>query len=118
MVTRVNGRIPDPHDYKDLNDQKATESALKYMGLKPGTPIVDIPVDRVFIGSCTNSRIDDLRAAAHLVEGKHVAKNIKQALIVPGSRGIKSQAEKEGLDKIFTAAGFETRGAGSSVRQG
>jgi len=115
MVTSVNGRIPDPHDYKDLNDQKATESALKYMGLKPGTPIVDIPVDRVFIGSCTNSRIDDLRAAAHLVEGKHVAKSIKQALIVPGSRGIKAQAEKEGLDKIFTDAGFEWRDAGCSM---
>src|SRR5882724_1055163 len=115
MVTSVNGRIPDPHDYKDLNDQKATESALKYMGLKPGTPIVDIPVDRVFIGSCTNSRIDDLRAAAHLVEGKHVAKSIKQALIVPGSRGIKAQAEKEGLDKIFTEAGFEWRDAGCSM---
>ncbi len=103
------------HDFKDLNDQKATESALKYMGLKSGTPIVDIPVDRVFIGSCTNSRLDDLRAAAHFVEGKHVAKNIKQALIVPGSRGIKSQAEKEGLDKIFTAAGFEWRDAGCSM---
>jgi 3-isopropylmalate/(R)-2-methylmalate dehydratase large subunit len=115
MVTSVTSRVPDPHEFKDLNDQKATESALKYMGLKPGTPIVDIPVDRVFIGSCTNSRLDDLRAAAHLVAGKHVAKNIKQALIVPGSRGIKSQAEKEGLDKIFTAAGFEWRDAGCSM---
>src|SRR6266403_959534 len=95
--------------------QKATESALKYMGLKSGTPIVDIPVDRVFIGSCTNSRLDDLRAAAHFVEGKHIAKSIKQALIVPGSRGIKTQAEKEGLDKIFTAAGFEWRDAGCSM---
>jgi len=85
------------------------------MGLKPGTPIVDIPVDRVFIGSCTNSRLDDLRAAAHLVAGKHVAKTIKQALIVPGSRGIKAQAEKEGLDKIFTQAGFEWRDAGCSM---
>jgi len=74
MVTSVTARVPDPHDFKDLNDQKATESALKYMGLKAGTPIVDIPVDRVFIGSCTNSRLDDLRAAAHFVEGKHVAK--------------------------------------------
>ncbi|HVH60793.1 MAG TPA: 3-isopropylmalate dehydratase large subunit, partial [Candidatus Sulfotelmatobacter sp.] len=115
MVTSVTSRVPDPHEFKDLNDQKATESALKYMGLKPGTPIVDIPVDRVFIGSCTNSRLDDLRAEAHLVAGKHVAKNIKQELIVPGSRGIKSQAEKEGLDKIFTAAGFEWRDAGCSM---
>ena len=108
MVTSVTGRVPDPHDFKDLNDQKATESALKYMDLKSGT-------DRVFIGSCTNSRLDDLRAAAQLVAGKHIAKNIKQALIVPGSRGIKAQAEKEGLDKIFTAAGFEWRDAGCSM---
>jgi 3-isopropylmalate/(R)-2-methylmalate dehydratase large subunit len=115
MVTSVTARVPDPHDFKDLNDRKATESALKYMGLKTGTPTVDILVDRVFIGSCTNSRLDDLRAAAHFVKGKHVAKNIKQALIVPGSRGIKSQAEKEGLDKIFTAAGFEWRDAGCSM---
>src|SRR5713101_2887606 len=115
MVTSVTERVPDPHSFKDLNDQKATESALKYMGLKPGTPIVDIPVDRVFIGSCTNSRLDDLRAAAHLVAGKHVAKNIKQALIVPGSRGIKAAAEKEGLDKIFREAGFEWRDAGCSM---
>ncbi len=115
MVTSVTGRVPGPGEFKDLNDQKATESALKYMGLKAGTPIVDIPVDRVFIGSCTNSRLDDLRAAAHLVAGKHVAKNIKQALIVPGSRGIKAQAEKEGLDKIFREAGFEWRDAGCSM---
>src|SRR5271166_4778230 len=115
MVSGVTSRVPDPHDFKDLNDQKATERALIYMGLKAGTPIVDIPVDRLFIGSCTNSRIDDLRAAAHFVEGKHVNKSIKQALIVPGSRGIKAQAEKEGLDKIFTAAGFEWRDAGCSM---
>ena len=115
MVTGVTDRVPEPGSFKDLNDQKATERALQYMGLKAGTPIVDIPVDRVFIGSCTNSRIDDLRAAAHLVAGKHVSKTIKQALIVPGSRGIKAQAEKEGLDKIFTAAGFEWRDAGCSM---
>src|SRR5215471_18904871 len=107
MVSGVTAKVPDPGSFRDPNDQKATERALQYMGLKPGTAIVDIPIDRVFIGSCTNSRIDDLRAAAHLVAGKHVARNIKQALVVPGSRGIKAQAEKEGLDKIFTAAGFE-----------
>ncbi|HEY8715953.1 MAG TPA: 3-isopropylmalate dehydratase large subunit [Candidatus Acidoferrum sp.] len=115
MVTGVTDRVPDPGSFKDLNDQKATERALVYMGLKAGTPIVDIPVDRVFIGSCTNSRIDDLRAAAHFVAGKRVARNIKQALIVPGSRGIKVQAENEGLDKIFRAAGFEWRDAGCSM---
>src|SRR5215467_4938220 len=115
MVTSVNGRIPDPHDFQNPDDQKATERALRYMGLKAGTPIVDIPVDRVFIGSCTNSRLDDLRAAAHLVAGRHVSRTVKQALIVPGSRGIKSQAEREGLDKVFTAAGFEWRDAGCSM---
>jgi 3-isopropylmalate/(R)-2-methylmalate dehydratase large subunit len=115
MVSGVTARVPDPSSFADLNDRKATERALLYMGLKAGTPIVDIPIDRVFIGSCTNSRIDDLRAAAHLVAGKHVARSIKQALVVPGSRGIKAQAEKEGLDKIFTAAGFEWRDAGCSM---
>jgi len=115
MVTSVNGQVPDPASFRDPNDQKATESALKYMGLQAGTPIVDIQIDRVFIGSCTNSRIDDLRAAAQLVAGKHVARNVKQALVVPGSRGIKAQAEKEGLDKIFRAAGFEWRDAGCSM---
>jgi 3-isopropylmalate/(R)-2-methylmalate dehydratase large subunit len=115
MVSGVNARVPDPSSFSDLNDQKATERALVYMGLKAGTPIVDIPIDRVFIGSCTNSRIDDLRAAAHLIAGKHIARSIKQALVVPGSRGIKNQAEKEGLDKIFTEAGFEWRDAGCSM---
>jgi len=115
MVTSVTSRVPDPGSFSNPDDQKATERALHYMGLKAGTPIVDIPIDRVFIGSCTNSRLDDLRAAAHLVAGKHVAKNIKQALIVPGSRGIKHAAEKEGLDKIFTQAGFEWRDAGCSM---
>jgi 3-isopropylmalate/(R)-2-methylmalate dehydratase large subunit len=115
MVTGVTARVPDPGSFRDPNDQKATERALIYMGLKAGTPIVDIPIDRVFIGSCTNSRIDDLRAAAQLIAGKHVARSIKQALVVPGSRGIKAQAEKEGLDKIFTDAGFEWRDAGCSM---
>jgi len=115
MVTGVTDRVPDPGSFQNPDDQKATERALHYMGLKAGTPIVDIPVDRVFIGSCTNSRLDDLRAAAHLVAGKHVAKNIKQALIVPGSRGIKAAAELEGLDRIFSEAGFEWRDAGCSM---
>jgi 3-isopropylmalate/(R)-2-methylmalate dehydratase large subunit len=115
MVTSVTSRVPEPNSFRDPNDQKATERALQYMGLKAGTPITDIPVDRVFIGSCTNSRIDDLRAAAQLVAGKHVARNVKQALVVPGSRGVKAQAEKEGLDRIFRDAGFEWRDAGCSM---
>jgi 3-isopropylmalate/(R)-2-methylmalate dehydratase large subunit len=115
MVTGVTDRVPDPGSFQNPDDQKATERALHYMGLKAGTPIVDIPVDRVFIGSCTNSRLDDLRAAAHLVAGKHVAKTVKQALVVPGSRGIKAAAEKEGLDKVFSEAGFEWRDAGCSM---
>jgi 3-isopropylmalate/(R)-2-methylmalate dehydratase large subunit len=115
MVTGVTERVPDPGSFQNPDDQKATERALQYMGLQAGTPIVDIPVDRVFIGSCTNSRLDDLRAAAQLVAGKHVAKSIKQALVVPGSRGIKAAAEKEGLDKVFSEAGFEWRDAGCSM---
>ena len=85
------------------------------MDLKAGTPIEDIPLDRVFIGSCTNSRMEDLRAAAKVVAGKHVAKSLKQALVVPGSRVVKAEAEKEGLDKIFRDAGFEWRDAGCSM---
>jgi len=115
MVTGVTDRVPDPGSFQNPDDQKATERALHYMGLKAGTPITDIPVDRVFIGSCTNSRLDDLRAAARLIAGRHVATNIKQALVVPGSRGIKAAAEKEGLDKIFCEAGFEWRDAGCSM---
>jgi 3-isopropylmalate/(R)-2-methylmalate dehydratase large subunit len=115
MVTGVTGRVPDPGSFGSPDDQKATERALEYMGLKAGTPIVDIPVDRVFIGSCTNSRLDDLRAAAQLVAGKRIAKNIKQALVVPGSRGIKAAAEQEGLDRVFSEAGFEWRDAGCSM---
>ncbi len=115
MVTDVTSRVPDPNSFADPVDRKAAESALVYMNLRPGTPITDISVDRVFIGSCTNSRIEDLRAAAHVIEGKHIAKNIKQALAVPGSRVVKAQAEKEGLDKIFVSAGFEWRDAGCSM---
>ena len=115
MVTSVTGRVPDPASFPDANDQKAAEMALGYMGLKPGTAIEEIPLDRVFIGSCTNSRLEDLRLAARVVAGKHVAPALKQALVVPGSRVVKAQAEAEGLDRIFLDAGFEWRDAGCSM---
>ena len=115
MVTDVTGAVPDPNSFSDPVDRQAATRALEYMALKPGTKLVDIPLDRVFIGSCTNSRIEDLRAAARVVAGKKVARSLKQALVVPGSRVVKAQAEKEGLDKIFTAAGFEWRDAGCSM---
>jgi 3-isopropylmalate/(R)-2-methylmalate dehydratase large subunit len=115
MVADVTGRVPSPDSYADSGAQKAVERALAYMDLKPGTPITDIPVDYVFIGSCTNSRIEDLRAASKIVAGKRVASNLTLALAVPGSRTVKAQAEKEGLDKIFTDAGFEWRDSGCSM---
>ncbi|HET7840218.1 MAG TPA: aconitase family protein, partial [Terriglobia bacterium] len=115
MVTDVTGRVPDPASFADPVDREAGARALEYMGLKPGLPITNIALDRVFIGSCTNSRIEDLRLAARVVEGKHVASSLKEALVVPGSMGIKAAAEKEGLDKIFRAAGFEWRDAGCSM---
>jgi 3-isopropylmalate/(R)-2-methylmalate dehydratase large subunit len=115
MVTQVTGRVPDPASFDDAVHRKAAEHALAYMDLKPGTPMEDIHVDRVFIGSCTNSRIEDLRAAAKIASGKHVSKSLKQALVVPGSRAVKAEAEKEGLDKIFREAGFEWRDSGCSM---
>jgi 3-isopropylmalate/(R)-2-methylmalate dehydratase large subunit len=115
MVTQVTSRVPDPSSFQDPVDRKAAESALVYMDLKPGTPMEDIRVDRVFIGSCTNSRLEDLRAAAKVVSGKHVSRSLKQALVVPGSRVVKAEAEKEGLDKVFREAGFEWRDAGCSM---
>ena len=115
MVTQVDSRVPSPDSFKDSVDRQAAERALEYMALKPGTPIEDIPVDRVFIGCCTNSRIEDLRAAAKVIAGKHIAKSLKQALVVPGSRRVKAAAEQEGLDKIFRDAGFEWRDAGCSM---
>jgi 3-isopropylmalate/(R)-2-methylmalate dehydratase large subunit len=115
MVTQVTARVPDPRSFHDQVDQKAAERALEYMALEPGTPIESIPLDRVFIGSCTNSRLEDLRAAAKVVAGKHVAKSLKQALVVPGSRRVKAEAEKEGLDKVFRDAGFEWRDSGCSM---
>ena len=102
MVTGVTGKVPDPGSFRDPDDQKAVARALAYMDLKPGTALVDVPVDRVFIGSCTNSRINDLRAAARVVAGKHISKTLKGALVVPGSMVVKAEAEAEGLDKIFT----------------
>lgn len=115
MVTKVTDRVPDPSSFQDPVDRKAAENALAYMALRPGTRIEDIPLDRVFIGSCTNSRLEDLRAAARVVAGKHVSKSLKQALVVPGSRVVKAQAEKEGLDRVFRDAGFEWRDAGCSM---
>ena len=115
MVTDVTGAVPDPNSFSDPVDHKAAERALAYMGLKPGTRITDIPLDYVFIGSCTNSRIEDLRLAAQVAAGSKVAKTLKSALVVPGSMRVKAQAEKEGLDKIFRDAGFEWRDAGCSM---
>jgi len=114
MVVPIDGAVPDPAAMDDADDRAAAERALAYMGLAPGTPIREIEVDRVFIGSCTNSRIEDLRAAAAVVRGRHVHPSVR-AMVVPGSAQVKGQAEAEGLDRIFTAAGFEWRRAGCSM---
>ena len=114
MVTGVAGRVPDPGEFNVPADREAAERALAYMGLEAGTPIQEIPLDRVFIGSCTNSRIGDLRAAAEVVAGRTVAPSV-HAMVVPGSHQVKLQAEAEGLDAVFTAAGFDWRGAGCSM---
>jgi 3-isopropylmalate/(R)-2-methylmalate dehydratase large subunit len=115
MVTAVDGKVPDPAQERDPVQREWIERALKYMNLKPNTPITAIQPDKIFIGACTNSRIEDLRAAAEVVKGKHVASSIKLAIVVPGSGLVKEQAEKEGLDRIFTAAGFEWRQPGCSM---
>ncbi|MGA3324202.1 MAG: 3-isopropylmalate dehydratase large subunit [Terriglobia bacterium] len=115
MVADVTGKVPEPNSFADPVDRQAATRALEYMALKPGTLITDIPLDYIFIGSCTNSRLEDLRLAARVVAGKHVAKSLKEALVVPGSMQVKAQAEKEGLDKIFLDAGFEWRDAGCSM---
>jgi 3-isopropylmalate/(R)-2-methylmalate dehydratase large subunit len=109
MVVSVDARVPNPDDERDEMRAIGMRNALKYMGLEAGTPIKDIRLDKIFIGSCTNSRIEDLRAAATVVSGRKVASNIKLAMVVPGSGLVKKQAEQEGLDKIFIAAGFEWR---------
>jgi 3-isopropylmalate/(R)-2-methylmalate dehydratase large subunit len=114
MVVPVDGVVPNPSDFSDPADRDAAERALAYMALEPGTPIQEIWVDRVFIGSCTNARIEDLREAAAVVAGKRVNPRVR-ALVVPGSAGVKRQAEEEGLDRIFEAAGFEWRRAGCSM---
>ena len=114
MVVPVTGRVPDPKSLESESDRTAAEQALRYMDLTPDIPIQDIAIDRVFIGSCTNARIADLRAAAGIVQGKQVAATV-QAMVVPGSTQVKIQAEEEGLDRVFTDAGFEWREAGCSM---
>jgi len=114
MVTDITGRVPDPAKLPTENEREAATRALEYMGLKPGTPLEGIPIDRVFVGSCTNARIEDLRAAANVVRGKHVSTRVR-AMVVPGSQRVKAQAEQEGLDRVFRDAGFEWRNAGCSM---
>ena len=115
MVVAVDGRVPDPACESDPVKRSSIEHSLKYMGLQANTPMIEIKIDKVFIGSCTNSRIEDLRVAADVVNGKHIAANVKLAMVVPGSGLVKKQAEGEGLDKIFIAAGFEWREPGCSM---
>ena len=115
MVTTIDGRVPDPAKVTDTVKRHDMENALKYMGLTPNLPISEIYLDKIFIGSCTNSRIEDLRAAAVVVRGRHIAANIKLAMVVPGSGLVKRQAEEEGLDKVFRDAGFEWREPGCSM---
>jgi 3-isopropylmalate/(R)-2-methylmalate dehydratase large subunit len=114
MVAPVDGRVPDPAALADPAQREAAERALRYMALEPGTPIREIAIDRVFIGSCTNARIEDLRAAAEVVGGRRVAPSVR-AMVVPGSATVKRQAEAEGLDRVFVDAGFEWRQAGCSM---
>jgi 3-isopropylmalate/(R)-2-methylmalate dehydratase large subunit len=114
-VVPVDDKVPDPAAIEDPVKAEGMRRALQYMGLEAGTPITQIWLDKVFIGSCTNSRIEDLRAAAAVVKGRRVAGNIKLALVVPGSGLVKQQAEAEGLDRIFLEAGFEWREPGCSM---
>jgi 3-isopropylmalate/(R)-2-methylmalate dehydratase large subunit len=114
MVTDVTSAVPDPESFADEVSRRAARSALEYMGLQPGIPITEIQLDRVFIGSCTNARIEDLRAAARMVQGRKVSSSL-EAMVVPGSQQVKRQAEEEGLDRIFTEAGFDWRESGCSM---
>ena len=115
MVVSIEDEVPDPDREKDATRREGMERALSYMGLKPRTRITDIRIDKVFIGSCTNSRIEDLRAAASVVKGRRVAQNVRLAMVVPGSGVVKAQAEREGLDRVFREAGFEWREPGCSM---
>jgi len=114
MVAEITGRVPDPADFPTEAERNAASRALAYMALAPGTPLEGLPIDRVFLGSCTNARIEDLRAAARVARGKRVAATVR-AMVVPGSQQVKAQAEREGLDRLFAAAGFEWRNAGCSM---
>jgi 3-isopropylmalate/(R)-2-methylmalate dehydratase large subunit len=114
MVAPIDGLVPDPSEFDDADQRAAVERALEYMALEPGTPFQEIPIDRVFIGSCTNARIEDLRLAAQVVAGRRVHPRVR-AMVVPGSAQVKRQAEAEGLDRIFERAGFEWRNAGCSM---
>src|SRR5438045_9013018 len=114
MVAPITGRIPDPAEATGDNERRATARALEYMALKPRTKISDITIDRVFIGSCTNARIEDLRAAAQVIRG-HTISNSVRAMVVPGSQNVKRVAEDEGLDRIFLDAGFAWRESGCSL---
>ena len=114
QVIPLTGSVPSPDDFLEASEREAAARALEYMGLTAGTPMRDVKVDTVFIGSCTNSRIEDLRAAAKVVEGRHVADGVR-TLVVPGSFAVKHQAEAEGLDKVFTDAGFDWREPGCSM---
>ncbi len=115
MVVPIDGRVPDPDKEKDAGRREGIERALTYMGLTPNTPMTDIGIDKVFIGSCTNSRIEDLRAAAWVARGRRVASTVKLAMVVPGSGLVKAQAEREGLDRVFRDAGFDWREPGCSM---
>lgn len=115
MVVSIDGSIPNPENEADPIKRQGLERALRYMDLTPGMALTDIAIDKVFIGSCTNARIEDLREAAKIVDGRRIAKNIAQALVVPGSGAVKLQAEREGLDEIFRRAGFEWREPGCSM---
>ena len=115
MVVAIDGRVPDPDKERDATRREGIVNALAYMGLKPNTLISSIAIDKVFIGSCTNSRIEDLREAATVVRGRHVSPTVKLAMVVPGSGLVKAQAESEGLDRVFRDAGFEWREPGCSM---